>query len=262
MPIVDKNKCVACRTCKSDCPTHAIDFEDELPVFGNSCFRCGHCLAICPEGAISIPEIDDVPCEMNSSISSSVNPESFLQMMKFRRSIRQFSSRKIDSETLARLAEVARYSAHGCNRYNYRLAFIQDKLDEFQDKMWDGIEKYLKTDISKARDSSALFKSTLESFRKDNNDRMLMGAPCALIVGCTQMCDASLLAQCIEIEALSHGIGCCYCGYLKGALEIQPELQDWIGLEGFPVQIAMLLGYPSVKYYRSAPRPPANVNYI
>ena len=56
-PIVDKEKCIGCGTCKKFCPDVSIEIiEGKAVVDYDHCKGCLICKSICPVGAISSEE--------------------------------------------------------------------------------------------------------------------------------------------------------------------------------------------------------------
>ena len=52
--IVDKNMCICCRACISECPTDAISVIGETAYISPArCVACGTCMDVCPMCAIS-----------------------------------------------------------------------------------------------------------------------------------------------------------------------------------------------------------------
>lgn len=52
VPVVDEQKCTACRKCAEVCQYHAIAVLKKPLVFPELCHGCGGCLLVCPTGAI------------------------------------------------------------------------------------------------------------------------------------------------------------------------------------------------------------------
>ncbi len=46
--------CVACGTCKDECPVGAISEGEQYSIDPEVCIECGTCEGVCPSGAISL----------------------------------------------------------------------------------------------------------------------------------------------------------------------------------------------------------------
>lgn len=54
VPVIDRDKCTACRRCVDFCQYNALALiMDKVMVYSDLCHSCGGCRRICPEGAIS-----------------------------------------------------------------------------------------------------------------------------------------------------------------------------------------------------------------
>ena len=58
----------------------------------------------------------------------------------------------------------------------------------------------------------------------------------------------------MEMMAVAEGLGVLHNGYLARIVEENEEVKKWLGMEGKPVKACMLMGYPAVKYVKTAPR--------
>ena len=47
------NDCIACGTCKDECPMGAISEGEHYSIDPDVCVDCGTCADVCPSGAIS-----------------------------------------------------------------------------------------------------------------------------------------------------------------------------------------------------------------
>ena len=94
MVIIEKDLCIGCGKCVKDCVAHNIILKDGKAEPKRDCFLCGHCVAVCPRAAVSIPEYDMAEVEEYEKESFTMNPDTLLHAVKYRRSIRDYQNRK------------------------------------------------------------------------------------------------------------------------------------------------------------------------
>ncbi|MBN1115162.1 MAG: 4Fe-4S binding protein [Oligoflexia bacterium] len=52
--VIDKDKCVGCGACQSECPVEAIEQDGSVyKIDASKCIDCGNCVGVCPVEAIS-----------------------------------------------------------------------------------------------------------------------------------------------------------------------------------------------------------------
>jgi nitroreductase len=66
--------------------------------------------------------------------------------------------------------------------------------------------------------------------------------------------DVDLAVAYFELLAQTAGLGTVWCGFLKFAFEIVPELKSLVGLPADHAYYAILFGYPAVHYPRTVQR--------
>lgn len=49
------DKCIACGTCKPECPVDCITEGDIYKIDAEACIDCGACASVCPVEAIDAP---------------------------------------------------------------------------------------------------------------------------------------------------------------------------------------------------------------
>lgn len=60
MPKVNKEKCIGCSACVSECPNSAITIgsDSKAEINQEKCQKCGRCIEVCPVQAIEKIEQD------------------------------------------------------------------------------------------------------------------------------------------------------------------------------------------------------------
>lgn len=254
---IDRDKCIHCGKCISDCMVGAIEFdEDKFPQVAkggeNRCMKCQHCLAICPVGALSI--LDKSP--ENSEAIQEYNPDEILNLIKNRRSYRQYKKENLAPEIMAKLKDMLNWVPTGVNNHNLHFSFIDDidVMDEFREYT----NKKLIEVVSKPIIGGALKK--FERYKKallKGNDIVFRGAPHMLVVSspidapCKDI-DPVIALSYFELYAQSLGVGTVWCGIAYVVLRFFPELCKQLEIpDTHKVSYVMLFGPADVKYQRS-----------
>ena len=138
---INKEKCVRCGLCISDCLTSCIEFDkDNFPYMKKeeNCISCGHCMAICPTGALSLNH-------KNPDESEPVNYYDILSLIKSRRSIRQYKDEEITEETFEKLKSMLAYVPTGCNSHSLHFSIVEKKsaMDIIRNKVNENVLKAL-----------------------------------------------------------------------------------------------------------------------
>ena len=256
MVIIDSEKCIGCAACADDCIALNIEIKDGVAVLKKPCFQCGHCVAICPAGAVSIDDYDMNDVTEYTPENIITDPKKVLHSIKMRRSIRSYKKLPIEQEKLEKIVQAGRYTATGSNSQNCRFVVVQDGMDELKKMIWDYIDNG--EDIPEER--RAAFRRIGDK-RENGIDFLFRNAPAVIYVASKSAVNAALAAQNIELAAVAQGLGVMYNGYLVGATNMNEKAVKWLDLEDKPVAVSMTIGYPSVKYQRSAPRKEADVRW-
>lgn len=261
MVFIDKEKCIGCGKCATDCVANNIEIVDKKARIKSECLQCGHCVAICDSDAVSIPEydMDDVD---TISDSNRISPEAFLSCIKARRSIRDFSNETITDDKLSLLAEAGRYTATANNGQFHRYIFIRDELDNLKNKVWDFIDQLTPSNKAQFLDYEAY--KIFAKRRKENasDDFLFRNSPVVLFITSQRYLDAGMAAQNIEMMATTMGLGVMFNGYLVRIAEANLDLKKWLGIENETICACMLLGHPKQKYCKTAPRKKADITIL
>lgn len=257
---INSERCIGCGKCADDCIALNIELQEKKAVVKKECFQCGHCVAICPAGAVSIPDYDMKDVEEYDSQSFHLDPEQVLHSIKFRRSIRSYKTKQVEQEVLEQLLQAGRYTATAKNNQDCCFAFVQNELEQLKEKTWEFIDQMVKEQGRKL-DKALLPYAAFNRRRKADpaDDYLFRNAPVVLFITSDWELDAGLAAQNVESMAVAMGLGALYNGFLARIADANEELKAWLGIEGKTIKACMLLGYPDVKYARTAPRRKAQV---
>ncbi|NLJ58463.1 MAG: 4Fe-4S binding protein [Tissierellia bacterium] len=270
--VIDKESCIGCGLCVSDCPRRALKLENKkAQVDPKLCNECGHCVAICPVASVSMPQYDESDILDFDKDKLNLDPDDFLYFLKFRRSIRQFKNKGIGQDELNKIIEAGRYSPTASNRQLNRYIVIKDKIDEVRELSLKALYDMAvdpNFQMKGGVDYRPMWKKMYESYKEDNEDRLFFKAPAVIVIVSEnksgfQEIDAGLAASRMELQANSLGLGVCYIGFFQRAVQYNNEIKKLIGMkEDEEFLVSFILGYPNVKYQRSVNRKKADVRFI
>lgn len=260
MVVIDQERCIGCGKCVQDCVTKQIKLEKGKAQIKNNCILCGHCVAICPVCAPAIPcyDMDDV--EEYSQPLFNISSDAFLRAIKFRRSIRNFSTKEIEQEVLWNILQAGRYTETAVNSQDVRFIVLKEELDTAKRLIWEGWRSYASKLIEENNPMGRVFLSYYHAHQKDEkNDRLFFNATVALVVAADYSLDGGLASANMEMMAVSQGLGVLFDGYIVSAINHSKQARTWLGIEKKQIAACFLLGYPDVEYKRTAPRKQADI---
>lgn len=269
--VVDKAKCGLCGICVTACPAGLIKISDAepvpMPVDGDDegCFDCGHCVAACPNEALSHKHATPEQC-LPIREEWRVRPEQVGQLMRSRRSIRNYEDRAVPRETIADLLDIARFAPSGCNTQPVHWLVIHDtdQVRQISAMVIDGLRNLLKQDLDFA------MHEVLERLVKawdDGADIVSLGAPHLMIAhgpkANPMAPSAGIIAQTyLELAASAFGLGACWMGLVDMTANTWPPLRRFLALpEGHVVLGTVAIGHPQFQYARIPPRHALRVSW-
>lgn len=265
MVTFNHEKCIGCGLCAADCFPRAIKIEDKKAHFieNHNCMECGHCVAVCPRNAVTMDNMDMNEVLEIKDISCSMEPETYLNHLKARRTIRVFTDRDVSREQIDMILDAGRFSPTGGNRQTVAYHIFRDKLPEFRSLVMDelkamGDEAQI-TGI-KASWYSDFWINMYDEFKTEGKDALFFNAGTVIVVSSDSPQAAVIAAAHMETMVYSLGLGMLYSGFTTSAIGHSVKLQEYLGLkQGYKVWSVLVIGYPKVKYQRTVPRKKADV---
>ncbi|MBA7546358.1 NAD(P)H-quinone oxidoreductase subunit I, chloroplastic [subsurface metagenome] len=263
--VVDEKKCDSCGICVEACFARIVEFKDKAqvptPVDGADeiCVNCGHCVAVCPHDALTLRTMSPEKC-VPAQKELSFEREQAANLLRSRRSIRNFSDKAVDREVLADLIDVARFAPSGCNSQPVDWLVFSDReeIRQLAEITMDWIRS---------------FPKELPQFLVDRSvhnwnrgiDAICWEAPHIIIThapkgkgktGCT------IALTYLELTALYFGLGSCWAGLVNLAANEWVPMRQFLALpKGHTSCGAMMIGYPKYRYHRIPLRNDARVNW-
>ena len=260
---IDKEKCIGCGACVGECTMGLISIVNgkaEIP--DTSCIRCGHCFAVCPVNAVSIKGYEKAEYDEIENDGPVLDPEELLKAMKQRRSIRNFTDKKVSGEQMEKILEAIKYAPTGRNSQNVILTLIEDKLPEFTlhtmeilnelpDNIPDGVSDYMRNTIKMYQPR---WNQMLTRYKEKGVDRLFFKAPSVLVISAKSDVDGAIAAAYAELMINSLGLGCVYVGFVKIA-SYDKRIKEYLNIpSGYDIACTLAIGHPNVKFRRTAQR--------
>ena len=286
---VDLDVCTKCKACTRACPLRLYYFRDDNLVLRRSteilCMECGHCLAVCPVNAIKLKSYPNE--ETIESLEDIELPpyKKVLNLIKVRRSIRNFKPEPIPEDLWNKLIEAGRYSPTGHNDQlvNFTILHDPELLNKFSDEITKGFIELSKIyaerskwrEYRKSIEKSNLkiiegtlpyFNDTLkgiergEDFWRWNGELIIIHAAKKTS---TLIQDCSVAASNIMLAAESMGLGTCSLGIATFAINKFENVAKVIQIpQNHVIGYTLAVGFPRVKYFRIPPRRSAKVKWL
>jgi nitroreductase/Pyruvate/2-oxoacid:ferredoxin oxidoreductase delta subunit len=250
--VMDKSKCVGCKMCVSDCAAHNIVMRgNKAEVISDDCVMCGHCVAVCPKEAIKITGYEENP--VTKEIVVSLKPDEVLNVIRYRRTIRQFQNKEVPTEVLNQILEAGRLTHTAKN--------MQDVTFIIVDKNKQAVEEQAVKIFSLFQKIGGLFSPMIKR-NKIGENFFFFKAPLVIVVTAKNVVNASLATQNMEFVAEANGLGTLFSGYFTLAAKISRNIRKRLEVpKGEKVVMTLIMGYPKVKYQRSVQREKLKVKY-
>ncbi len=264
---INEEKCIGCGLCVKDCFTKDIEITDhKAKSKGIRCIECGHCIAVCPTNAIALENYPMSEVVEYEKGAFEIEEDQYLRSLKFRRTIRQFSSKQVEKGKIEKIIEAGRYSPTGGNQQNVSFCVVRDDVDPLKNMTIDELNRIanLSTEEKEKMNVSwygNLWKQMYSDYHSPmKKDGLFFNAGTVILVISKSVQNACIAAAHMETMVYAQGLGMLYSGFFTRAVAHSREMKDYLKLDqGQEVVACMVIGYPGVKYQRTVPRKKAQV---
>lgn len=269
MIAIDKESCIGCAKCVTDCVSGNLEIRDHKAVVKrDTCLLCGHCIAICPQNAITMNDYPMSDVKEYEEENFRIEPERLLNFIKFRRSVRHFRDEMIEEEKLLKIIEAGRFSPTGSNHQDVSYLVVRDKLPQLRSLALEKLSEITAEQAKMNPGLAGLAQRWLSLYESDKeqpgkNDTLFYQAPVALLLISDSPVDASLAASNMELMSAAQGLGAFYCGFFVRAAQGNEKIKELLGLNlTQEIRVCLVLGKPDVAYQRTVPRRKASVTWL
>ncbi len=274
-PEINSNDCTGCEICVSACPVFTLAMSNDKAVIehGEWCIECGHCAAVCPVDAI-VQQKTVVAPDLSAGSKPAVTPEALMQLLRERRSVRQYKDDPLPGEVIEQIINAGRYAPTGINsqRVHYIVLTSPDKIAELSKTILDFNAKFFKQLEKKP---FALLLSMFMGRRKikelltyapsmihakklnDQGEDPLLHYGKAVIITHAEAWDGSPAINCAialyhcSLMAHTLGVGACFNSWVENTVNNNNKLKTWLGIPKENKCFgAMTMGYQNIKYQR------------
>ncbi len=277
MITIDQIKCNRCGLCTQICHEYCISIDDNtIKIDYDFCSTCGQCIAICPKEALSWNTIK--PVKYNKELlpdSSQID-----ELLKERRTIRDFKSEKISKDLLEEIVNYAIYSP--THSFDLRAIIIDNEnvinqIDKiifkfssrihqflYKPKFFHAIVKLLTPDREREYLKA---KPKLEAVL--NRGRNFKTIPPAIVMIIADkrvplsVESAQYALYSINLYAHTKGLGCRNLVGNQMFLNRVKSIRHILGLEKYEKIVGtMAIGYPSLKYRNKVEGKKIDIDWI
>ncbi len=253
--IVNTATCNKCNLCSKICVMGIIAeaLEDTYPMILQEkegyCMMCGHCEAFCPRQALVLDFNPQNKIDCTPDMAS-IEPQRLALYLKNRRSIRHFTKQTVSKEIIQELLEAASYAPSGGNSQTVTWLVVHDPLEV---KKIAGLTvDWMRTIIDTPHPLSPYVKRIIGAWDM-GVDPICHNAPHLVFALLPKndfvddRTDGIIALTHFDLHAPAYGIGACWAGFIRFAVDTYKPLQEAISLpDNKKVAYALFFGYPSI----------------
>lgn len=250
---IDEKKCIGCSLCAKTCVAHNIELHHgKAKTILDDCLKCGQCSAVCPRQAITITGYDTEPISRKEDLR--LDPDTVLEVIRFRRTIRQFQNKKIPAHVLDQILEAGRLTHTAKNMQD--LSFIV--LDKEKDKI-----EHMAVRLFRKIKPIADLVSPMAKNLKIDDDFFFFRAPTVIVILAKDKTNGILAAQNMEFLAEANGLGVLFSGFFTTTANLSRKIKKSMHVpKGKKIAATLVLGYPDIKFQRCAQREKLDVRFM
>lgn len=261
---INAERCIGCGACIDDCFAGVMKIVDGVAVpVKKNCNCCGHCIAVCPENAIKLLDHDMSEVIELADMDYKISPQTYLNHIKARRSIRHFTDRKVTDQELDMIIETGRFSPTGSNLQNVSYFICQDDIVNFRDMIMEELKLIGEEELVSAGPNSRYARFWLnmyEDYKTNGTDKLFFNAGTVIVVASGFPQAGLIAASHMESMVYCLDLGMVYSGFTMRAISHSEKLKEYIGLkEDYQVYTALVIGEPDIEFRRTVPRRKADV---
>ena len=283
-PEVIRKKCTGCGLCLEVCPSFVFELMDKKSrvVRGDWCIGCGQCGAVCPVQAI-LHEASASGKGPRPGAKPAIATDKLMLLLRERRSVRSYRHKPVPKKVLEQIIEAGRYAPTGSNSQNvhYLVLTATAQIDQlrtltlsFYERIFTLVRNRVGVFLLGVFAGGKIVEKLKESIPKleyakelmdQGKDCLFYDAPAVMVVHAeswdtTSAFNGALALYNCSLMAHTLGVGCCFNGYLQGAINSSRRIKKWLGIpRNHRCFGAMTLGYQRVRYQRLVKRDPAKV---
>lgn len=165
------------------------------------------------------------------------------QLLRNRRSIRQFEDRPVEMETITAMLNDGILAPSSGNRQEWRFVIVNNK--EWMKKISDESKK---NKVKEIEENPASYYKRYEDILRNEQFNAFFNAPCLILVlgpkdNLTLKIDCSLIVSYLMFAAANRGLGTCWIGLGDNIKD--PELLKALGItDDLEVVAPIIVGYP------------------